>query len=156
MEAVKAMIHDRDIPMYLWAEATRTTIYLHNRISHSSLGNITLEEMFSGENPEVSHLKIFGFPVYIHIPKEKRTKLDPSGKKGLFVGYSEQSKAYQIYIPRYRQIELSRDVTFDEDTTFRNSNKDKEDEEEHETPKAVEIPKLVGTKKKFRCLRIMI
>ena len=38
--------------------------------------------------------------------------MDPSGKKGLFVGYSEQSKAYQIYIPGYHQIEPSRDVTF--------------------------------------------
>jgi hypothetical protein len=25
--------------------------------------------------------------VYIHIPKEKRTKLEPSEKKGTFVGY---------------------------------------------------------------------
>ena len=121
---------------YLWEETTRTTIYVHNRISHSTLGNKTPEDMFTGENLEVSHLKIFGSLVYIHIPKEKRSKLDPLGKKGLFVGYSEQSKAYRIYIPGYRQIELSKDVTFDEDTTFRKSKKDKEDEEEHETTKA--------------------
>ena len=99
--------------------------------------------MFLSERPEVSHLNILGCPVYINIPKEKRSKLDPSGKKGLFVGYSEQSKAYRMYIPGYRQIELSRDVTFDEDTTFRKSKKDKEDEEEHETPKTVESPKSV-------------
>ena len=72
MEVVKAMIHDQDLPMYLWAEATRTTVYVHNRISHSVFGNKTPEEMFFGERPEVSHLKIFGFLVYIHIPKEKR------------------------------------------------------------------------------------
>ena len=99
--------------------------------------------MFTGENPEVSHLKIFGFSIYIHIPKQKRSKSDPSGKKGLFVGYSEQSKAYWIYIQGYRQIELSRDVTFDEDTTFKKSKKDREYEEEYETPKATEIPKTI-------------
>ena len=97
--------------------------------------------MFSREKPEVSHLHIFGCPVYIHIPKEKRSKLDPSRKKGLFVGYSEHSKSYRIYIPGYRQIELSRDVTFDEDTTFRKSRKNREDEEEHESPRATEISK---------------
>ena len=43
----------------------------------------TPEEMFIGKKPEVSHLKIFGCPVYVHIPKEKRTKLDPSRKKGI-------------------------------------------------------------------------
>ena len=30
MEAMKAMIHDQDLSMYLWEEATQTTIYLHN------------------------------------------------------------------------------------------------------------------------------
>jgi hypothetical protein len=42
--------------------------------------------MFSGKNPEVIHLKIFDCPVFVRIPKEKRTKLDPSRKKGIFVG----------------------------------------------------------------------
>ena len=99
--------------------------------------------MFSKENLEVSHLKIFGCPMYIHIPKQKRTKIDPSGKKGLFVGYSEQSKSYRIYILGYRQIELSRYVTFDEEYFFRKLKKDREDEEEHETIKAAENPKSV-------------
>ena len=45
--------------------------------------------MVTGENPEVSHLKIFGCLVYLHVPKEKRSKLDSSGKKGIFVGYNE-------------------------------------------------------------------
>ena len=38
------------------------------------LKNKTSEEVFSAKKPEVSHLKIFGCPVYIHIPKDKRTK----------------------------------------------------------------------------------
>ena len=82
--------------------------------------------MFTGENPEVNHLKIFGFLAYRHIPKEKRSKLDPSRKNKLFVGYSEKSKYYRMYIPGYHQIELSRDVNFDEDRAFRKSRKDKE------------------------------
>ena len=43
----------------------------------------------------------------------------------------------------YRQIELSRDVTFDEDTTFRKSKNDTKDEEEHEIPIAIESPKTI-------------
>ena len=54
---------------------------------------------------EVIHLRIFGCPVYIQIPKEKRTKLDPSGSKGIFVGYSESSKAYRIYFPIFKKIQ---------------------------------------------------
>ena len=99
--------------MHLWDEATRTTVYVHNRLSHSALGFKTHEEMYIGKKPEVSHLKIFGCLVYVHILEEKRTKLDPSGKKGIFVGYCEVSKAFKIYISRFHHIEISRDVTFD-------------------------------------------
>ena len=96
MEAVKIMIPDQDLPMYLWAEAARTTVYVHNRLSLSALGFKTPEGMFIGRNTEGRHLNIFGFPVYVYIPKEKRTKLDPSRKKGIFVGYCEVSKAFRI------------------------------------------------------------
>ena len=61
--------------------------------------------------------------MYIHIPKEKRTKLDPSGKKGIFVGYSESSKAYRIYFQGFKKIDISRDVTFDEDIAYNKSRK---------------------------------
>jgi hypothetical protein len=61
--------------------------------------------------------------VFVHIPKERRTKLDPSGKKRIFVGYCEVSKALIIYIPGYRHIEIIRDVTFDKDETLKRSRK---------------------------------
>jgi hypothetical protein len=81
----------------------------------------TPEEVFSETKPEVGHLRIFGCPVYIHVPKEKRSKMEPSGKKGVFVGYIENSKAYKIYVPGQRQIEVSRDVTFHEEAAFKKS-----------------------------------
>jgi hypothetical protein len=121
LEAVKTMIHDQDLPMCLWAEAAMAVVYVQNRLSHSALGLKTPEGMFTGKKPELSHLKIFGCPVFIHIPKEKRNKLDPSGKKGIFVGYCEVSKAFKIYIPGQHHIEISRDVTFDEDAELKKS-----------------------------------
>ena len=87
------------------------------------LGSKPLEEMFTGNKLEVSHLKIFGCLVFVHIPKEKRTKLDPSEKKGIFVGYCEVSKAFKIYIPSYYHMEIIKDVTFYEDTTLNKSRK---------------------------------
>jgi hypothetical protein len=101
------------------------------------LGNKTLEEVFTGKKLGVSHLKIFGCLVYIHVPTEKRTKLEPSRKKGTFVGYSETSKAYRIYIPEQRYIENSRDVTFDEEAAFKKSRESHmdEDREKQEAPK---------------------
>ena len=100
MEAVKTTIHYQDLPMHLWDEAARKSVYVQNILSHSALEFKNPEEMYTRNKPEVSHLTIFGFPVYVHILKEKRTKLDPSGKKGIFVGYCEVSKAFRI--PSYQ------------------------------------------------------
>jgi hypothetical protein len=86
MEAVKTMIHDQDLSMCLWAEAAMAVVYLQNRLSHSALGFKTPEEMFTGKKLEVRHLKIFGCPVFIHISKEKRNKLEPSRKEGNICG----------------------------------------------------------------------
>jgi hypothetical protein len=143
MKALKIMIHDQDLPMHLWAEATRTTIYFQNRLSHSALGFKTPEEIFTRKKPEVIHLKIFGCPVFVHILKEKRTKLDPLGKKGIFVGYCEVSKAFRIYIPGYHHIEISRDVTFDEDVSLKRSRKCQLEEVYEEEPVAPRVTEPV-------------
>jgi hypothetical protein len=71
------------------------------------LENKTPEEMFSGEKPKVIHFRIFFCHIFVHVPKEKRTNLDPSGRKGIFVGYSETSKAYKIYIPSHRKVDIN-------------------------------------------------
>jgi hypothetical protein len=104
-------------------------VYVQNRSPHKILGKKTPEEVFTGKKPEVKHLKIFGCPVFIQVPKEKRMKLEPSKKKGTFIGYSETSKAYRIHIPRQRQIEINRDVTFDEEEAFRRSRESHMDED---------------------------
>jgi hypothetical protein len=79
------------------------------------------QQVFSGIKPNVGNLRIFGCHVYIHVPKEKRTKMEPSGKKGVFVGYSENSKAYRIYVLIQREIEVSIDVAFHEEAAFNKS-----------------------------------
>jgi hypothetical protein len=79
-----------------------TIVYVQNMSPHHILKNITPEEAFTRVKPEIGHFKIFGCPVYFHVPKENRSKLDPLGRKGTFVGYNESSKSYWIYIPGQR------------------------------------------------------
>ena len=56
---------------------------------------------------------------------------------GVFVGYNESTKAYRIYIPGQRKIELSRDVTFEEDIASQRSRHAESDSDEQETPQQV-------------------
>jgi len=40
------------------------------------------------------------------------------GRKGTFDGYCEDSKAFRIYIYGQKKVEISRDVTFNEDVAL--------------------------------------
>ena len=94
---------NEDIPMHLWEEASRTGVYVQNCTPHRVLKNKTPKEVLSSKKSEINHLRIFGCPVYIHIPKGKRKKLDLSRKKGIFVGYSEILKPLQNILPRIQE-----------------------------------------------------
>ena len=79
--------------------------------------------------------------VFIHVPNDKITKFDPSKKKVIFVGYSDQLKAYRVYIPGHLQIEINIDVIFNEYAYFSKSRKnhiDEDQEEDHEVPRIEE------------------
>ena len=39
------------------------------------------------------------------------------------MGYSESSKAYKIYFPGFKKIDINMDVTFDEDIAYNKSRK---------------------------------
>ena len=119
MEATKAMLHDQDLPMHLWEEATWTKVYVQNKTPQCVLKNKNPEETFLGEKPKINHLLIFGCPMYIYIPKEKRKKLDPSGNKGIFVGYVNTSKYHRIYFLGFKNIETRWGVDFDEDSAYK-------------------------------------
>jgi hypothetical protein len=139
------MIHDQNLPMHLWVEASSTIVYVHNKSPHKIMGNMTPEEVFTEKKPKVIRLRIFGCPVYIHVPKEKRTEMDPSGKKVTFIGYNETSKDYRIYILGQRHIEISRDVTFDEESTFRKYRESHMDEDKEEKEALRDVVMLDST-----------
>jgi hypothetical protein len=115
------MLHDQSLPLYLWAEACATAVYLQNRSPHRILGKMTPEEAFADRRPNVEHIRIFGCLTFYHVPSERRTKLDPTVQQGILVGYLEVSKAYRIYILPLRRVVVSRDVRSEEDRAFARS-----------------------------------
>ncbi|KAM1012444.1 hypothetical protein ACFX15_041792 [Malus domestica] len=110
----KAMLHDKSMPYFLWAEAVHTAVYILNRSPTKALDNMTPFEAYSGRKPGIGHLKVFGSLCYVHIPAERRQKLDVKSVKGVFVGYATCEKGYRVFDPCSRKLILSRDVVFDE------------------------------------------
>ena len=102
------------MPDYFWAEAVATAVYIMNRTPTAAVHGMTLEEMYTGQKPDISHLKVFGCIAYVHVPDEKRTKLDPKAEKCIFIGYALHQKGYRCYNPSTRKMQVSKDVVFDE------------------------------------------
>ena len=113
MEAARSLLHSKGIPCKLWAEAVNCAVYTLNRIL-SRTGNVTPYETWYGRKPDISHLRIFGSKMYIHIPDESRQKLDAKSFQCIFMGYCDTSKAYRGWDPVTQKIKISRDVLFDE------------------------------------------
>ena len=88
--------------MHLWAEVCNTTVYVQIRCPHRVLGMRTPEEAFIGKKPDVSHFKIFGSFVSVHVTKNARKKLEPTTEVGIFVGYIETPHNYHVYFPGSR------------------------------------------------------
>ena len=71
-----------------------TTYYLVNQSSPSTLIDKTLHEVWTGKKPFIRHLKFFGCDAYVHVPKEKMSKLDNKVEKCIFIGYKYGMKCY--------------------------------------------------------------
>ncbi|GKA51423.1 retrovirus-related pol polyprotein from transposon TNT 1-94 [Tanacetum coccineum] len=68
--------------------------------------------------PTLSHQRIFRSIVYVHVPSQRRSKLDDRSKSHVFVGYDKQSKGYKLYNPIIRKVVVSQDVEFDEERSW--------------------------------------
>jgi hypothetical protein len=82
MEAVKAMIHNQDLPMHLWAEATKTTMYVQNRSPHKVLENKTPEEDVFRREAKSQPLQNIWMPCICSHPQGKEDKVGPLRTKG--------------------------------------------------------------------------
>jgi hypothetical protein len=71
--------------------------------------------VFTGKKLEIEEFKIFVCLVYCHVPSEKRMKLEATVEKEIFIRYSENSKAYRVYVPAFRKTVVKRDVNFEKD-----------------------------------------
>jgi len=96
----------------LWAEIVATVLYLKNCSPTSALDNKMPFEAWHGEKPDLSHLHILGCDAYVHVPKEKRVKLDSHTEKGQLVGYKGMNQ-WKAWIPMREEVVVSRDVVFD-------------------------------------------
>lgn len=95
MEMARCMLIDADLPNKFWGEAVVTTNYLQNRLPTSATGK-TPYERWNSIKSNLENVHIFGSRACIQVPEQHRRKLDNKAEELLFVGYSEDTKAYRF------------------------------------------------------------
>ena len=114
MEGVRSSLYHSQLPLSFWAEAVVYIVYTLNRTCSRVHGQQTPFELYTGIKPSLSHLCPFGCPVYVYIPAQLHKKLDAKSRRGIFVGYSDESKGYRVWDPTKKQVVTTRDLVFDE------------------------------------------
>lgn len=66
--------------------------YVINRSPRAALDGKVAEEVWTGNDVDYSGLRVFGFPAYVHVSSDLRSKLDPKSRKCIFVGYVKDVK----------------------------------------------------------------
>jgi hypothetical protein len=109
----RALLKQRGMPAIFWREAVVTTVYILNRSPTKALNGRMPYDAWHGRKPAVSHLHVFGYLVFGkefgHIGK-----LDDRSTTGVFIGYTEGSKAYCILNPGRQRVRMTRNVVFNE------------------------------------------
>jgi hypothetical protein len=110
----RAMLNEKNLPNYFWVEAVATIVYIMKQTPTTIVHGMTLEEKFTSKKLDVSHLRVFGSIAYVHVPNEKKSKLDAKVEKCILIGYSLEQKGYRCFNLSTRNLQVSRDVVFDE------------------------------------------
>nr|GEU95948.1 reverse transcriptase domain-containing protein [Tanacetum cinerariifolium] len=91
-----------------------TSTYILNRILIKAILGKTPYELLRGRKPTLDYFRVFGSKCFILNTKEYLIKFDPKSYEGIFLGYSQNSKAYINLNKQTRKVEESLNVTFDE------------------------------------------
>ncbi|KAI3737799.1 hypothetical protein L2E82_27811 [Cichorium intybus] len=113
-EAARTMLNFANLPMYFWAEAISTACFTQNRSYIHKRFHITPYEVLNRRKPNVKFLHIFGCRCFILNMKDHLTKFDNKSEEGVFLGYSQDSKAYRVMNKKTRKIEETFNLRFDD------------------------------------------
>ncbi|GAV67912.1 hypothetical protein CFOL_v3_11415 [Cephalotus follicularis] len=102
----RTILNENQLPKYFWAEAINTSAYVLNRSSIRLILKKTPYELWRGRKPNIGYFRTFGCKCFIHNNgKEHLGKFDSKVDEGIFLGYSNTSRAYRCFNKRTLLVE---------------------------------------------------
>ena len=94
-----------------------TALFLRNRCPLRAVEHEKSSyKLWTTKKPLLANMKVFGCHAFVHIPKEKRSKVDAKAVLCRFLVYSEHQKTYLFKELSTGRVVMSRDAQFKEDT----------------------------------------
>ncbi len=115
MDKAQSMQFNACIPQSWWEFAVMHAIHVYNRTPMHHLKWDTPYTLLNGEAPDISHLKVFGCGVYVHISKETHANgLAPKSELIAYLDHTEGIKAFKFMHLSNNTLYHSTTVLFDE------------------------------------------
>ncbi|KRY85960.1 Retrovirus-related Pol polyprotein from transposon TNT 1-94 [Trichinella pseudospiralis] len=123
VETGRSMLHSKNLPLSLWAEAVNTGCHVLNRTGPTTVKEKSPMELCptplqwnlqcSNEIPCPLIISTFlNAECFVHVPKQRRRKWEKKSVARRFMGYCDEKDGYRIWLPDINQTVTSRDVLF--------------------------------------------
>nr|GEZ93642.1 retrovirus-related Pol polyprotein from transposon TNT 1-94 [Tanacetum cinerariifolium] len=113
-EMSRTMLNEQSLPQKFWCNTVDTSTYILNRILIRAILGKTPYELLRCRKLTLDYFRVFGSKCFIVNTKDFITNLDPKSYEGVFLGYSQNSKAYIVLNKHTKKVKESLNVTFDE------------------------------------------
>ena len=100
VEMARSYLKEKRVPLYLWGEAIRHSVYVLNRLPTRALTGVTSYKAWTEKKPDVAHIRVFGCLDHMRVPGPQRKKLDDRSMMVINLGKETRYKGISFVRPR--------------------------------------------------------
>ena len=120
LDTTRVLLYQAGLPLPFWPAAAEFAVYVLNRSpSQANPQNKSPYEMYYGKPPDRSKIRRFGCKCWVWEDKGSRphrSKLDPTARPMIFMGYHEHgTQGMKVYDPGRQTIKIRYSLLFAED-----------------------------------------
>ena len=115
-DMARTMLNEFNISKTFWAEAVNTACYVSNHVYIHPAFKKTPYELWNDKTPKIDYFRVFGCKCFILNTLRDLDHFYSKYDEGIFIGYSERSKAYRVYNKATLRVEETLHVKFIENS----------------------------------------
>ncbi|RDX85278.1 hypothetical protein CR513_33552, partial [Mucuna pruriens] len=123
IERVRCMFSKAKLPKNFWGEALYIAVHVINLSPTVALNTKVPNKIWFGKDIKYDHLRVFGCKAFVHVLKDKRSKLDMKTRQCIFIWYGHDEYGYWLYELVEKKLVKSHNVQFMEDQTIEDIDK---------------------------------